>query len=290
MIDLEERVRQIEKEIRETPYHKATEHHIGQLRAKLAKLRKRLEEQRKAGGGAGFAIKKTGDATVVLVGPPSVGKSTLINKITRAYSPIGDYDFTTLEVIPGMLFYKGAQIQILDVPGLIGGAAKGKGRGREVLSVVRNADLIVLMTDVKNLNSLEKIRRELEEAFIENIPMITVVNKADLLKKEKTRKKDLLFISAQKGINLEELKETIWQELKLIRVYLKPKSEEPDFEKPLILKKGTTVLEATEKISTELKEELETARVWGKSVKFPGQYVSLSHKLQDGDILALVKR
>ncbi len=290
LIDLEERVSQIEKEIRETPYHKGTEHHIGQLRAKLAKLKRRMEESQKGRGGLGFAVKKFGDATVVLVGPPSVGKSTLINQLTHAASKVGDYDFTTLEVIPGMMDYKGAQIQILDVPGLIGGAAGGKGRGKEILSVVRNADLVVLMADVKRLNSLGKIKKELKESDIEGIPIVTVVNKADLWQKEESRERDFLLISAQERQGLEELKEIIWQELKLIRVYLKPKSKEADKENPLILKQGAIVLDAAEKISIELAEELEAAQIWGKSAKFAGQHVSLSHQLQDEDILFLIRK
>lgn len=293
-MDLEVRIAQIEKEIRETPLHKATEHHLGGLRAKLSKLKKRLEESQKSrGGGLGFAVKKAGDATVVLVGPPSVGKSTLINKITRAYSRVGDFDFTTLTVIPGMLEYKGAKIQILDIPGLIGGAAKGKGRGREVLSVARSADLIVLMTDAQNLASLSALKKELKEACIEGVPILTVVNKIDLASSFEVRKlteKGYLLISASQEGGLEELKEAIFKALELIRVYLKPTGGEPDYREPLVLPRGASVLQAAERISGELKKNLKSAQVWGKSVKFSGQYVSLSHRLEDEDILFLVKK
>jgi len=292
-MDLEEKIKKIEDEIRKTPYHKATEHHIGQLRAKLAKLKRRLEDKQKSQRGIGFAIKKSGDATVVLIGPPSVGKSTLINKLTRVSSKVGDYDFTTLNVIPGMLEYKGAKIQILDIPGLIGGAVGGRGRGKEVLSIARNGDLLLLMVDIKNLSSLPRLKKELGKAEIVNILTIAVVNKIDLLDKkrlEKLRQKELVLISAKKGDGVDELKEKIFRQLKLIRIYLKPPKGKPDLKKPLILKKGATVLEAAEKISSELREDLKTAQVWGSSVKFPGQYVSLSHQLQDEDILSLIKK
>ena len=184
MLTIDERIRETEEEIRKTPYHKGTEHYIGKLKARIAKLREekieKIFKSRSNGGGGGYGIKKTGDASVVLVGPPSVGKSTLLNKITHAESKVAAYDFTTLNIIPGMLDYKGAKIQIFDVPGIMAGAASGRGRGKEVLSVARNADLIMVMVDVKTVNLIPQILKELHEAGVrlnEEKPRVSIIKK-----------------------------------------------------------------------------------------------------------------
>lgn len=159
---LEQEIEEIEAEIAETPYNKSTEKHIGRLKAKLAELRDQLERQQSGDdGGPGYHVAKTGDATVAMVGFPSVGKSTLLNALTNAESEVGAYDFTTIEVNPGMLAYRGTQIQLLDVPGLIEGAAGGRGRGREVLSMVRASDLVLIVLSPYNLDRYRKLLDEL---------------------------------------------------------------------------------------------------------------------------------
>ena len=138
--------------------------------------------QRSSSGskGQGFNIKKTGDATVVLVGFPSVGKSTLLNEITNAESKVGAYQFTTLDIVPGIMEHKNAKIQIFDIPGIITGASSGKGRGKEILSVARTADLIVVVLDTLNPQHLDVILKELNNIGIrpnQTPPDVTVNRK-----------------------------------------------------------------------------------------------------------------
>ena len=362
--DLDGRIAAIQKEIKTTPCHKATEHHLGRLKARLAKLKdeKVREASKKGAGGAGFGVKKAGDATVVLVGPPSVGKSTLINKLTKAVSKVGPYAFTTTTVIPGMMQYNGANIQIFDVPGLIAGAAEGKGRGKEVISQVRPADLILLMTDQEHLSVINNLKKELDQAGIrldqeppavlihkkqkggikilsvvkqslaketiekiagefrlgnaeivireditierlidalagsrQYLPYFIVVNKIDKLslKKLEELKKEFagqktVFISCLKNIGLEDLKRTVWDELGLIRVYLKKKRQEPDLRSPFILRKKKSLRDLLKRISICEKEEFRAAKIYGPGAKYPGQEVSLGFVPSDKEIVMFV--
>lgn len=349
---IEQQIRELEEEIKRTPYNKATERHIGRLKAKLARLRDEAEKQKaKTSRQQVFSIKKEGDATVVLIGYPSVGKSTLLNKLTGARSEVADYDFTTLKPVPGILNYNGATIQIIDVPGVVEGASKGRGRGKEIISAVRVADLIIIVADVFNLHTIDIVKRELyeggirldqkppdivirkkerggvrisstvsqkidektiieilreykihsadvvirEELSIERlidalagnrvyIPSLTVVNKIDLMDVDVA---DAIKISAEKGINLELLKEQIYRKLDFIRVYLKPPGEKADMENPMILRRGAKVEDICRKLHRDFVENFRYAKVWGKSVKFNGQRVGLDHVVEDGDILTI---
>uniref|UniRef100_A0A6Q2X0I9 OBG-type G domain-containing protein n=1 Tax=Esox lucius TaxID=8010 RepID=A0A6Q2X0I9_ESOLU len=144
-----EKIGEIEREISRTQKNKATEYHLGLLKAKLAKYRAQLLEPSKAAGakGEGFDVMKSGDARVALIGFPSVGKSTFLSLMTATASEAASYEFTTLTCIPGVIEYNGANIQLLDLPGIIEGASQGKGRGRQVIAVARTADVVIMMLD-----------------------------------------------------------------------------------------------------------------------------------------------
>ncbi|MDG6228426.1 MAG: GTP-binding protein [Candidatus Thermoplasmatota archaeon] len=362
---LEKQIKDIEDEIFNTQKNKATEHHIGKLKAKIARLRGQIEKQQSKGvKGKGFAVKKNGDATIGLIGFPSIGKSTLLNQLTDAKSEVAAYEFTTLDVIPGMLHHKGANLQILDLPGLITGASLGKGRGREILAAVRSVDLILLMVDGTHKDHLDRMTLELHSAglrlnrkkpdvvitlsmqggitihtpikltkisektirsivseylvnadviiredidedqlidvFIKNrtyIPAIAVINKIDLLSqkeldnyKEHIRKKGWIVhaISAIDGTGLQELKDLIFSQLRLIRIYMKPQGKKPDYNEPMILREEDTVEDVCKKIHRDFKQKFRYAHVWGRSAKYPGQKVGLDHTLCDEDVLTVI--
>jgi len=365
-LGIPEKIKKIEEDLRRTQVNKKTEHHVGLLKAKLAKLRREEEAQqsRRVGSTLGFDVRRSGDATVVLVGLPSVGKSTLLNRLTNAKSKVGSYQFTTLEVVPGVMDYKGARIQLLDLPGIIEGASSGKGLGKRVLAVARNADLIIFMIDVfqpearsilvKELSAIGirvdeeppdvvieetdsggisvvssvKLTRVTEELIkdilrvydVNNaririreditheqlldfllgnrvyVPSLTVMNKVDLVNVGFTNElseklnHDFIPISAEANVNLTALKEEVYRRLDFIRIYMRMRSGETDLDEPMIVRNGSSVLEVCNKVHRRMKEEFRYAQVWGRSAKFAGQRVGLSHKLMDEDVITLVTR
>jgi len=366
-LGIPEKIKAIQDEMAKTQINKATEHHIGLLKAKIAKLKREQEDNitKKSGMKSdGFDVRRSGDATIVFIGLPSVGKSTLLNKMTGAKSTVGAFQFTTLTVVPGMMEYRGAKIQVLDLPGIIKGASSGKGLGKRILSVARTADLVLLMLDVFQpyhenvlieelgnigfrLNQLppnitiekasmggiavaqqvkltkitEKHLRDIlhlyglvsarvvireditSEQLADHIAgnisyskSITILNKIDLVDKKflkdlKTKiKTEVIEVSANSDINVELLKEKIYSKLKFIRIYMRPKGGETDFKEPLIAREGDSVEDICNKLHRRLKKEFRYGLVWGKSVKFGGQRVSLNHVLIDEDVLTIIKK
>ncbi|KAI6215943.1 hypothetical protein M3Y94_00444400 [Aphelenchoides besseyi] len=160
-----QKIAEIENEMARTQRNKATMGHLGMLKARLAKMRRELLTPKGGGGpaGEGFDVAKTGDARIGFVGFPSVGKSTLLSNLAGVYSEVAEYEFTTLTTVPGVIRYKGAKVQLLDLPGIIEGAKDGKGRGKQVIAVARTCSLILMVLDVmKPLHHKKLLEYELE--------------------------------------------------------------------------------------------------------------------------------
>ncbi len=166
-------------------------------------------------------------ADVGLVGFPNAGKSTLLSKLTAAKPKIADYPFTTLKPNLGIVSYRdGRSFVMADIPGIIEGAAEGKGLGHYFLRhIERNSVLLFLIPadadDIKKeyetlLNELKKYNPELLDK-----KRILAISKSDLLDKELTQEienelpKDIphIFISSFTGQNLDQLKDMLWKEL-----------------------------------------------------------------------------
>uniref|UniRef100_A0A2K6DG24 Developmentally regulated GTP binding protein 1 n=1 Tax=Macaca nemestrina TaxID=9545 RepID=A0A2K6DG24_MACNE len=344
------KIAEIEAEMARTQKNKATAHHLGLLKARLAKLRRELITP-KGGGGGGpgegfwrFTLTLNLLVLISTTSPPLVGKSTTV----------AAYEFTTLTTWPWLL----------DLPGIIEGAKDGKGRGRQVIAVARTCNLILIVLDVlKPLGHKKIIENELEgfgirlnskppnigfkkkdkgginltatcpqseldaetvksilaEYKIHNadvtlrsdataddlidvvegnrvyIPCIYVLNKIDQISIEEL---DIIYkvphcvpISAHHRWNFDDLLEKIWDYLKLVRIYTKPKGQLPDYTSPVVLPYSrTTVEDFCMKIHKNLIKEFKYALVWGLSVKHNPQKVGKDHTLEDEDVIQIVKK
>ena len=97
-------------------------------------------------------------------------------------------------------------------------------------------------------------------------------------------------IAAKKGLGMEKLKDVIYDELKFIRVYLKPQGGEADMEEPLVIKSGSDVGSVCDYLHRDFRGKFRYAVVSGPSAKFDNQLVGIEHPLKDGDILTLILR
>ncbi len=378
MVSLEEKLKDLEDRLAQTIPNKATMRSICQLKAQIAKLKNRIQDKvitsSKIVSKDGFDVKKQGDSTVALVGFPSVGKSTLLNKLTNAKSRIAAYEFTTLDAIPGLMEYKHARIMIVDLPGIIKGASKGKGMGKRILSVAKTANLVLIMLDIWNpphihLDIIEKelydvgirldqfpplisvyktqsggialtttvsplsyidediVKSVFKEFKINNalctthqdvnvdqlidvlagnrayIPSVVVCNKMDIstpeqekfLEELEKKGKYIIRISAETGLRLEDLREEIYQRLKLINVFLKPKGSKADLVEPMVVPENSTVGEIAQRIHRDFINKFRYAFVshaekdkYGKLKIFGKKYkVGLKHVLKDYDVLQI---
>ncbi|KZV92105.1 P-loop containing nucleoside triphosphate hydrolase protein [Exidia glandulosa HHB12029] len=179
-----EKIKEIEEEMARTQKNKATEYHLGLLKAKLARYRAELLEptSKSGGAGTGFEVQKSGDARICLIGFPSVGKSTLLSKLTKTESAVASYEYTTLTAIPGVLEYEGVRMQLLDLPGIIEGASQGRGRGRQVVAVAKTSDLILMVLDATKSHE----QRRLLEVELDAVGIRLNKRKPDIVYKKKT--------------------------------------------------------------------------------------------------------
>ena len=127
------------------------------------------------------------------------------------------------------------------------------------------------------------------------VESLTLMNKIDLVNQgflnelQSKIKSKIIPISADSDININALRDAIYEKLDFIRIYMRPKGRETDYKEPLIIRNGSTVLDVCNKLHRDLKKDFRFALVWGKSVKFGGQRVGIGHRLEDEDVLTIVK-
>lgn len=260
-------------------------------------VRNQIEETRLRSGVTqrdSIAVRRQGAAQVALVGPPNGGKSSLLHALSHVQIKIGDYAFTTLRPVPALTRIGGVLIQLVEIPGLIAGAAGDRAGGRALLGVLRDADAMVYCQDVNAPpRSLLQVRAEVAAAGID-LPALVAATKMDEAAEDapetlQAAVPDLhvVGVSILDDGSLHALKEAIWQLVGLIRVFLRHDGEVGD--QVLALRPGATVADVAARIHRNLGARFRAARVWGSSALFDGQRVGREHVVHDGDTVEIIR-
>ncbi len=241
-----------------------------------------------------IAVRREGAAQVALVGPPNVGKSTLLQALSEIQIKTGDYPFTTLRPVPALTRIGGVLVQLVEIPGLIGGATDDRGGGRALLGVLRTVDAIVYCCRAgADPADLRVVLAEVAAAGIDK-PAVLAATRADeaddgALERLATAFPELpiVRVSVLDEASVDAFREAVWALTGLIRVRLrKDGAIDPE---PLALDPGATVADVADWVHHDLGATFSGARVWGPSARFDGQRVGREHEVVDGDIVEILR-
>jgi len=291
------------------PKHKGTDKLQGELKAKLSQLKKELLKKKKTGKSTySRHVDKQGAGQVVLIGPPNAGKSQLVASLTKATPEVAPYPFTTHEPLVGMMPFENIKFQLVDTPPITDEFMEPW-----LAEIIKYADYVVLVVDLGSENILEKmdmvlkkldesrIRLTAKEEEVEGDELsdkfckktLVLANKNDLegaeerfqmLKELYVESFPVVSVSAKGLKGLKELKKKIYEQLNIMRVYTKEPGKPADMADPIVLKRGSILMDATRVIHKDFAYKLKYAKMWGSS-KFSGQQVDRNHPLKDGDIV-----
>ncbi len=240
-----------------------------------------------------IAVRREGVAQVALVGPPNVGKSSLLQALSKIQIKTADYAFTTLRPVAAVTSIRGIPVQLVEIPGLIGGATDDRGGGRALLGVLRGTDAIVFCHDASAaVEPLARVRDEVTRAGIERPAILaaTKADEADAAALDRLRAAmpdlDVLAVSVLDEDSLERFRDAVWGLTGLVRVFTRrPGSAETD---PMAVRPGTTVAEVAAQLHGEIAAACRGGRVWGPSARFPGQHVGREHEVAEGDVIEVI--
>jgi hypothetical protein len=169
----EEKLQKMKEFLSTVPQHKGTLKLRGEIKKKMAIIRRDLEERKRKGtgkssGGPKLFVEKEGAAQLALLGMTNVGKSCLMQTVTKANVTVSSTPYTTREPSPGIMDYADVQFQVVETPAIMEGSGDGRAWGPVTLGVARNADGVILMVDLSRdpVEQLELLLAELEKSRV----------------------------------------------------------------------------------------------------------------------------
>jgi len=296
--ELREKLVYLQEMLAIIPKHKGTEKLQADLKTRISKTKDMISKQKKSGGtgGAWYQVEKQGAGQIVMVGLPNSGRSSLLNSLTNAHAEVALYPFTTNLPQVGMMEYEDIKIQIVDTPPLHDDAPPwlfGLYRNGDILLIVLDAASDVVQDFDAVMDALNARNIFAEDADSVNMKKaIVVLNKSDsgdqdalrLFEEQCKEKFPVAMVSAKSSEGIEELRNLIFATLGIIRVYTKKIGHSIEKRDPVVLKVGTTVIDAAEHIHKDFRKNLKFARLWSDS-NYQGLRVEKNHVLTDGDVL-----
>jgi hypothetical protein len=169
----EEKLQKMKEFLSTVPQHKGTLKLRGEIKKKMAIIRRDLEERKRKGtgksrGGPKLFVEKEGAAQLALLGMTNVGKSCLMQAVTKANVTVSSAPYTTREPSPGIMDYADVQFQVVETPAVMEGSGDGRAWGPVTLGVARNADGVILMVDLSRdpVGQLKLLLAELEKSRV----------------------------------------------------------------------------------------------------------------------------
>jgi ribosome-interacting GTPase 1 len=306
----EERLECLQKMWALLPKHKASEKLQAELKTKMSEARKEVDHEHKHPKkvGISYKIPRQGAGQYVIVGAPNAGKSSLLDKLTRAKPHVAPFPFTTHEPQAGMMDWEDAHVQLIDLPPVTADFMEGY-----ISSMVRSADAAVLMVDLADddgpfaaeavLDRLAQTKTqlvgeppaEIEDLSIEYVKTLLVANKIDaegaadrleIVREMFGQRFPIHVVSLEHGTGIEDLRTALYRFLNVIRVYTKHPGKPADKSAPFTIPAGSTIVELATHVHRDFAEKVKTARIWGTGV-FDGQTVGREHALHDKDVVEL---
>ena len=291
------------------PKHKGTDHLQADIKSRLKEVRRDLQQQANAPkSGRSFRFPRQGAGRIVIVGGPNSGKSRVLRELTDADVEVTEFPFATREPLPGMMKYKGVQVQLIDTPPVTPDQLEPW-----MLNLVRTADGVVLCFDGSSDEAPEETLAVMKQfaqrktrfanttgfdpdSFAAvNVTTTMVVTRADdsdcrdrvaLLAEDTDFSFPTQYVEFSIPQSVADLRRAIFEQLRVIRVFTKPPGKPADMEAPLTVHPDGTVEDLALQVHEDLFRELKHARLW-RSGEHEGQIVGREYRLREGDVIEL---
>jgi small GTP-binding protein len=291
------------------PKHKGTEHMQADLKKRLKETKEALKNRKKQKGGPSYSVPSHGHPQIVVIGPPNAGKSALVATLSNTDLDVQPYPYTTREPHPAIALYDTARLQLVDMPPIA-----AEHMEPWIGGIVRGADAVVLVVDLAApdvlegyegvVAQLERHKVQLGQLSAERRDIIGWMGKRTVVAANKSDVEGALEtldvfvelsgepfvtvpVSTTTGEGLDALRDALWKLLDLVRAIPKPPHEDPDYDDPVLLPRGSTVLDMARVIHRELVDELKEIRVWNCSDHADGQWIGADHEIADLEVFEL---